>query len=46
MLTCIGALAYGAEILPPSVDKPGKWVHVRLAAIASDWSTGSMVNEM
>ena len=35
MLTFIGTLAYGADVLSSSVYEPHEWIHVRFAAIAS-----------
>ena len=44
--TFVGALADGAVVLAASVNKPGKRVHVGLAAIAPDWSTRTVVNQV
>lgn len=46
LLTLIGALAYGADIVSSSVHKPHKWVHVRLTSVAPQWPPCTVVHQV
>ena len=44
--TFIGALADGTKILPPSINEPGKWIHVSLTPVTPDGTPWAMVYKM